>query len=159
MLRNERRPIAFFFVDIYFSFSPPKPTRVWNRSIRSSHKVYEIESRSSHGPNFGLAGTAQATKSRSAVSPVGLRRCSQVASASVSDSLNCAVSGALSGSGEGRKIKDALLAGETVETGGRVKENRVEVAPARVARPERNGELPGGPDAEMVALCPKTGCA
>jgi hypothetical protein len=38
-----------------------------------------------------------------------------VASASASDSFNCEVSGASIGRGEGRKIKDALLAGETVD--------------------------------------------
>jgi hypothetical protein len=47
--------------------------------------------------------------------------------------LNCAVSGASSGRGEGRKIKDALLARETVEQvddlAGRVKAKRVEFAP------------------------------
>jgi hypothetical protein len=56
-----------------------------------------------------------------------------VASASASDSLNCAVSGASSGRGEGRKIKDAQLARETVEQVddfvGRVKAKRVEFAP------------------------------
>jgi hypothetical protein len=55
-----------------------------------------------------------------------------VASASASDSLNCQVSGASIGRGEGRKIKDALLAGETVEQvddfAGRVKAKRVEFA-------------------------------
>ena len=53
-----------------------------------------------------------------------------MASASALDSLNCAVSGASSGRGEGRKIKDALLARETVEQvddfAGRVKAKRVE---------------------------------
>ena len=38
-----------------------------------------------------------------------------MASDSASDSLNCAVSGAPGGRGEGWKIKDALLARETVE--------------------------------------------
>ena len=56
-----------------------------------------------------------------------------MASASASDSLNCAVSGASSGRGEGRKIEDALLARETVEQvddfAGRVQAKRVEVAP------------------------------
>ena len=69
----------------------------------------------------------------STASPARLRWCSQVASASASDSLNCAVSGASSGRGEGRKIKDALLARETVEQlddfAGRVKAKRVEFAP------------------------------
>jgi hypothetical protein len=50
------------------------------------------------------------------------------------DSLNCAVSGASSGRGEGRTIKDAPLARETVEQvddfAGRVKAKRVELAPA-----------------------------
>ena len=52
-----------------------------------------------------------------------------MASASASDSLNCAVSGG----SEGRKIKDALLAREMVEQvddfSGRVKAKRVEVGP------------------------------
>jgi hypothetical protein len=56
-----------------------------------------------------------------------------VASGSASDSLNCAVSGASSGRGEGRKIKDALLVRETAEQvddfAGRVKAKRVEAAP------------------------------
>jgi len=50
------------------------------------------------------------------------------------DSLNCAVSGASRGRGEGRKIKDALLArevGEQVDDfAGWVKAKRVEFAPA-----------------------------
>ncbi len=50
-----------------------------------------------------------------------------------SDSLNCAGSGASSGRGEGRKIKDALLARETVaqvdDFAGRVKAKRVEFVP------------------------------
>src|ERR1039458_9946426 len=89
--------------------------------------VSEIESRSrgSPAPRFNPTSTA---------SPARLRWCSQVASASASDSLNCAVSGASSGRGEGRKIKDALLARETVEQvddfAGRVKAKRVEFAPA-----------------------------
>jgi len=53
-----------------------------------------------------------------------------VASASASDSLNCAVSRASSGLGEGRKIKDALLARERVEQvddfAGRVKVKRAD---------------------------------
>ena len=69
----------------------------------------------------------------STASPARLRWRSQVASASASDSLNCAVSGASSDRGEGRKIKDALLARETVEQvddfAGRVKAKRVEFAP------------------------------
>ena len=56
-----------------------------------------------------------------------------MALASASDSLNCAVSGASSDSGEGRKIKDALLARETVaqvdDFAGRVKAKRVEFGP------------------------------
>ena len=70
----------------------------------------------------------------STASPARLRWYSQVASASASDSLNCAVSGASSGRGEGRKIKDALFARETVEQvddfAGRVKAKRVEFPPA-----------------------------
>jgi phospholipase/lecithinase/hemolysin len=54
------------------------------------------------------------------------------ASASASDGLNFAVSGASSGRGEGRKIKDALLARGIVEQVddfvGRVKAKRVEFA-------------------------------
>jgi hypothetical protein len=50
-----------------------------------------------------------------------------------SESLHCAVSGASSGRGERRKIKDALLARETVaqvdDFAGRVKAKRVEFAP------------------------------
>ena len=49
------------------------------------------------------------------------------------DSFNGTVTGASSGRGEGRKIKDALLARETVEQvddfAGQVKAKRVEVAP------------------------------
>ena len=56
-----------------------------------------------------------------------------MASASASDSLNCAVSGASSGRGEGRKIKDGLLARETVaqvdDFARRVEAQRVEFAP------------------------------
>jgi hypothetical protein len=70
----------------------------------------------------------------STASPARLRWCSQVASASALDSLNCAVSGASKGRGEGRKIKDALLAreaGEQVDDfAGWVKAKRVEFAPA-----------------------------
>jgi hypothetical protein len=79
-----------------------------------------------------------------------------VASASASDSLNCAVSGASSGRGEGRKIKDALLARETVEQvddfAGRVKAKRVELAPrttlSSLADRLNDGRLPDG---EVVA--------
>jgi hypothetical protein len=75
-----------------------------------------------------------------------------VASASASDSLNCAVSGR----GEGRKIKDALLARETVEQvddfAGRVKAKRVEFAPrttlSSLAERLNDGRLP---DREVVA--------
>ena len=48
------------------------------------------------------------------------------------DSLNCAVSGASNGRGEGRTIKDAPLARETVEQldfAGWIKAKRVELAP------------------------------
>jgi hypothetical protein len=49
------------------------------------------------------------------------------------DSLNCTVSGASSGRGGGRTIKDAPLAGETVEQlddfAGWIKAKRVELAP------------------------------
>ena len=79
-----------------------------------------------------------------------------MASASASDSLNCAVSGASSGRGEGRKIKDALLARETVEQvddfAGRVKAKRVELAPrttlSSLADRLNDGRLPDG---EVVA--------
>jgi hypothetical protein len=79
-----------------------------------------------------------------------------VASASASDSLTCAVSGASSGRGEGRKIKDALLARETVEQvddfAGPVKAKRVKLAPHTKLSPlaERlnDGRLPDG---EVVA--------
>jgi hypothetical protein len=79
-----------------------------------------------------------------------------VASASASDSLNCAVSGASSGRSEGRKIKDALLARETVEQvddfAGRVKAKRVEFAPrttlSSLAERLNDGRLPDG---EVVA--------
>ena len=75
-----------------------------------------------------------------------------MASASASDSLNCAVSGASSGRGEGRKIKDALLARETVEQvddfAGRVKAKRVEFAPrttmSSLAERLNDGRLPDG---------------
>ena len=75
-----------------------------------------------------------------------------MASASASDSLNCAVSGASSGRGEGRKIKDALLARETVEQvddfAGRVKAKGVEVAPGTtmfsLAGRLNDGRLPDG---------------
>jgi hypothetical protein len=54
-----------------------------------------------------------------------------VGSASSLDSLNCAVSGASNGRGEGRTIKDAPLARETVEQlddfAGWVKAKRVEL--------------------------------
>ena len=78
-----------------------------------------------------------------------------MASASASDSLNCAVSGA-SSRGEGRKIKDALLARETVEQvddfAGRVKAKRVELAPrttlSSLADRLNDGRLPDG---EVVA--------
>ena len=73
--------------------------------------------------------------STSTASPARLRWCSQVASASALDSLDCAVSGASSGRGEERTIKDALLMRRTVEQvddfAGRVKAKRVELAPAR----------------------------
>ena len=111
--------------------------------------VSEIESRSrcSPAPRFNPTSTA---------SPARLRWCSQVASASASDSLNCAVSGASSGRGEGRKIKDALLARETVEQvddfAGRVKAKRVEFAPrttlSSLAERLNDGRLPNG---ELVA--------
>ena len=111
--------------------------------------VSEIESRSrcSPAPRFNPPSTA---------SPARLRWCSQVASASASDSLNCAVSGASSGRGEGRKIKDALLARETVEQvddfAGRVKAKRVEFAPrttlSSLAERLNDGRLPDG---EVVA--------
>jgi hypothetical protein len=79
-----------------------------------------------------------------------------VASASASDGLNCAVSGASSGSGEGRKIKDALPARETVEQvddfAGRVKAKRVEFAPrttlSSLAERLNHGRRPDG---EVVA--------
>ena len=79
-----------------------------------------------------------------------------MASASASDSLNCAGSGASSGRGEGRKIKDALLARETVEQvddfAGRVKAKRVEFAPSTtlssLAERLNDGRLPDG---EVVA--------
>ena len=79
-----------------------------------------------------------------------------MASASASDSLNCAVSGASSGRGEGRKIKDALLARETVEQvddfAGRVKAKRVEFAPrttlSSLAERLNDDRLPDG---EVVA--------
>ena len=118
---------------------------MWNRSILSSHKISEIESRSrcSPAPRFNPTNTA---------SPARLRWCSQVASASASDSLNCAVSGASSGRGEGRNIKDALLARETVEQvddfAGRVKAKRVELAPrttlSSLADRLNDGRLPDG---------------
>jgi hypothetical protein len=58
-----------------------------------------------------------------------------VGSASSLDSLNCAVSGASNGRGEGRTIKDAPLARETVEQlddfAGWVKAKRVELAPVQ----------------------------
>jgi hypothetical protein len=79
-----------------------------------------------------------------------------VASASASDSLNCAVSGASSGRGEGRKIKDALLARETVEQvddfAGRVKAKPVEFAP-RTTLSSLKERLNDGrlPDGEVVA--------
>jgi len=112
--------------------------------------VSEIESRSrcSPAPRFN--------PTTSTASPARLRWCSQVASTSASDSLNCAVSGASSGRGEGRKIKDALLARETVEQvddfGGRVKAKRVEFAPrttlSSLAERLNDGRLPDG---EVVA--------
>ena len=74
------------------------------------------------------------------------------ASASASDSLNFAVSGASSGRGEGRKIKDALLARGIVEQVddfvGRVKAKRVEFAPRTtlffLAGGLNDGRLPDG---------------
>jgi hypothetical protein len=76
--------------------------------------------------------------------------------ASALDSLNCAVSGASSGRGEGQKIKDALLARETVEQvddfAGRVKAKRVKLAPritlSSLAERLNDGRLPG---AEVLA--------
>jgi hypothetical protein len=57
------------------------------------------------------------------------------------NSLNCAVSGASSGRGEGRKIEDALLARETV-----VQAKRVELAPrttlSSLAERLNGGRLP-----------------
>jgi hypothetical protein len=95
-------------------------------------------------------------QSTSTASPARLRWYSHVASASASNSLNCAVSGASSGRGEGRKIKDALLARETVEQvdafSGRVKSKRVEFAPrttmSSLAETLNDGRLPNG---EVVA--------
>ncbi len=82
--------------------------------------------------------------------------CSQVASAYASDSLNCAVTAASSSRGEGRKIKDALLARETVEQvddfAGWVKAKRREFAPrttmSSLAERLNDGRLPDG---EVVA--------
>jgi hypothetical protein len=51
----------------------------------------------------------------STTSPARLRWCLQVRSASALEKPQCAVSGASSGRGEGRTIKDAPLARETVE--------------------------------------------
>jgi hypothetical protein len=60
-----------------------------------------------------------------------------VESASSLDSLNCAVSGASNGRGDGRTIKDAPLARETVEQlddfAGWVKAKRVELAPCKLS--------------------------
>ena len=79
-----------------------------------------------------------------------------MASASASDSLNCAVSGASSGRGEGRKIKDALLARETVaqvdDFAGRVKAKRVELAPRTALSSLADRLNDGRPrDGEVVA--------
>ena len=80
-----------------------------------------------------------------------------MASASASDGLNCAVSGASSGRGEGRKIKDALLARETVEQvddfAGRVKAKRVQFALLRTTLSSLAGRLNDGRlrDGEVVA--------
>jgi hypothetical protein len=75
-----------------------------------------------------------------------------MASASALDRLNCAVSAASSGRGEGRKIKDALLARETVvqvdDFAGRAKAKHVELAPrstlSSLAERLNDGRLPDG---------------
>ena len=85
--------------------------------------------------------------STSIVSPARLRWCSPVASASALDSLNYAVSGASSGRGEGRTIKDAPLARETVKQvddfADQVKAKRVELEqnPVNCRVPYFKGEV------------------
>ena len=149
VLRSERRPIAFSFVDIYSPFRHQNllasGTGPFSHHIRYPKLNLEADARP---PRCSIL--------TSTASPARLRWCSQVASASASDSLNCAVSGASSGRGEGRKIKDALLARETVEHvddfAGRVKAKRVELAPrttlSSLADRLNNGRLPDG---EVVA--------
>jgi hypothetical protein len=125
MPRNERRPI---FVDITLLFATKTDSRLEPVDCIRTY-VYELKFRSRCSP------ARRFIPSTSTPSPARLRWCSQVGSASSLDSLNCAVSGASNGRGEGRTIKDAPLARETVEQlddfAGWVKAKRVELAPVQ----------------------------